>query len=288
MAGSGGQGEGEGPGGPGGGGGPVSIVFTDEHGNTISTEHGTSHAGINRFVWGMRYEGPTRLTFERQQELSEFAEFFGRGRGPMVVAGKYHFVITVGKNKAEGDVEVNPDPNIKIDLENFRASLRFSLEGRNAISALNEMLNRVDAMQKTLTAFQTTVRTSDDNDLKKKFQPLMTKSFPLARKLRTLKDSVYNSDLQSGAEDDIHYLAAFNARLGGLSGGGAFAYGEPPSKLALEEKEELTKQLDEHLAEFNKLIQSDVADFNKEAFAAGAPTIYGGEPITVKKLPPGI
>ncbi len=288
AGGGGGQGEGEGPGG-GRGEGPVSIVFTDEHGNTVSTEHGTSKAGINRFVWGMRYEGPTRLSFERQQELSEFAEFFGRGRGPQVIAGKYHFVITVsGAKKAEGDVEVNPDPNIKIDQENFRASLRFALEGRNAVSALNEMLNRVDAMQKTLTAFQTTVRTSDDNDLKKKFQPLMSKAFPLARKLRTMKDSVYNSDLQSGAEDDIHYLAAFNAKLSELSGGGAFAYGEPPSQLALENKEELTKELNEHLADFNKLIQTDVPAYNKDAFALGAPTLYGGEPITVKKLPPGI
>ncbi len=286
AAGGGGQGEGEGP--DGGREGPVSIVFTDAHGNTVSTERGPSKAGINRFVWSMHHEGPERLSFERQQEVSEFAEFFGRGRGPQVLAGKYYFVITVAGHKAEGDVEVNPDPNIKIDPENFRASLRFSLEARNAVSALNEMLNRVDAMQKTLTAFQGMVRSSDDTELKKKFQPLMGEAFPLARKLRTLKDSVYNSELQSGAEDDIHYLAAFNARLSDLSGSGSAGYGEPPSKLALEQKEEMTKELEDHLADFNKFIQTDVPAYNKDAFALGAPTLYGGEPITVKKPPPGI
>ena len=196
----GGQGGAEGP--EGQREGPVKIVITDEHGNPVATEHGPSKAGINRFVWSMRYDGPERLTFERQQELSEFAEFFGRGRGPLVLAGKYHIVITVGEHKGEADVSVRPDPNLKIDPENFRASLRFSLEGRNAVSALNTMLNRVDGMQKALAAFQGMVRASDDNDLKKKFQPLMGKSFQLGRKLRALKDSVYNSELQPGSEDD--------------------------------------------------------------------------------------
>jgi hypothetical protein len=132
------------------------------------------------------------------------------------------------------------------------------------------------------------VRSSDDEDLKKKFQPLMGKAFQLGRKLRTLKDSVYNSELQQGSEDDIHYLAAFNSKLSGISGGGPFAYGEPPTQLALDQKAELTKELEQHLAEFNKLIQTDVAAYNKDAFAAGAPTLYAGDPISVKKLPAGI
>ena len=268
--------------------GPVKIAFTDEHGNPVATEHGPSKAGINRFVWSMRYDGPQRLTFERQTEQSEFAEFFGRGRGPQILAGKYHMVITVGEHKAEADVSARPDPNLKIDPENFRAALRYSLEVRNEVTALNTMLNRVDAMQKTLSAFQGTVRASDDNDLKKKFQPLMGKSAQLAKKLQALKDSVYNSQLQPGTEDDLHYLAAFNSKVSDLTGFGAFSYGEPPTQLALDQKAELTKELEQHLADFNKVIQTDVATYNKDAFALGAPTLYAGEAISVKKIPEGL
>jgi photosystem II stability/assembly factor-like uncharacterized protein len=282
----GGQAGGEGPEGP--REGPVKIVITDEHGNPVATEHGPSKAGINRFVWSMRYDAPERLTFERRQEPSEFAELFGRGRGPFVLAGKYHLVITVGEHKGEADVSVRPDPNLKMDPENFRAALRFSLEVRNEVSALNTMLNRVDGMQKSLTAFQGMVRASEDNDLKKKFQPLMDKSVQLGKKLRAMKDSVYNSQLQPGSEDDLHYLAAFNSKLSGLTGFAAFSYGEPPTQLALDQKAELTKELEQHLGEFNKLIQSDVADYNKDAFALGAPTLYAGEPISVKNTPEGL
>jgi hypothetical protein len=58
--------------------------------------------------------------------------------------------------------------------------------------------------------------------------------------------------------------------------------------LALDQKAELTKELEQHLAEFNKLIQTDVADYNKDAFAAGAPTLYAGEAISVKNIPAGL
>jgi len=50
----------------------------------------------------------------------------------------------------------------------------------------------------------------------------------------------------------------------------------------------LMKELEQHLAEFNKLIQTDVAAYNKGAFALGAPTLYAGEAISVKKVPEGL
>ena len=268
--------------------GPVKIVMTDSQGNPVATEYGPSKAGINRFVWSMRYDPPERLSFEKPPEVSEFAEFAefaGRGRGPLVLAGTYHVAITVAGRTEQADVTVQPDPTIKIDPSEFRAQLNFALEGRNAVSALNTMLNRVDGMQKTLAAFQGTVRSSDDNELKKKYQPLRSKARELGEKLKALKDSVYNSQLQSGVgEDSIHYLAAFNAKLSGLAGRGGFNYGQAPNQLALDEMAELTKELDKHLADFNQLIQTDVAAYNKEAFAAGAPTLYAGDPISVKNL----
>jgi photosystem II stability/assembly factor-like uncharacterized protein len=267
--------------------GPVKIVIIDSQGNPVATEYGPSKAGINRFVWSMRYDPPERLSFERPQEVSEFAEFAGRGRGPLVLAGTYHVAITVAGHTDQADVTVQPDPNVKIDPSEFRAQLKFALEGRNAVSALNTMLNRVDGMQKTLAAFQATVRSSDDNNLKKKYEPLTGKARELGQKLRALKDSVYNSELQPSGEDSIHYLAAFNAKLSGLAGRGGFNYGQAPNQLALDEMAELTKELDKHLADFNQLIQTDVAVYNKEAFAAGAPTLYAGDPISVKK-PAGI
>ena len=68
-----------------------------------------------------------------------------------------------------------------------------------------------------------------------------------------------------------------------MAGRIGFAYGQAPNALVREEMATLTKELDQHLADFNNLIKTDVAAYNKEAYAAGAPTLYGGEPISVKK-----
>ena len=65
-----------------------------------------------------------------------------------------------------------------------------------------------------------------------------------------------------------------------------FAYGEAPTPLEKERIEELEKQLTDYLKKYNDLIQSDVAAYNKAAFAVGAPTLFAGEPIAVK--PPAL
>ena len=264
---------------------PVKIVITDSQGNPVATQYGPSKAGVNRFVWNMRYDGPERLRFEREPEPgAEVSSPFDRRRGPAVLAGTYHVAVTVNGHTEQGSVSVNPDPTLKIDPEEFRAQLRAALEARNAVNALNEMLNRVDNMQKVLADFQRTVSASNDADLKKKYEALLRRGKDLGTKLKTLKDSVYNSEAQSGVtEDSIHYLARFHNRLAGLSASISFAYGQAPNALVREEMSELLKDLGQHLDEFNNFIKTDVAVYNKEAYSSGAPTLYAGEPISVKK-----
>ena len=52
--------------------------------------------------------------------------------------------------------------------------------------------------------------------------------------------------------------------------------------MLVEEMKEVRQELNQHLAEFNGLLQTDVAAFNKLALEHGANTLFGGEPITVK------
>lgn len=265
---------------------PVKVVITDAHGNPVATEYGPSKAGVNRFVWTMRYDGPERLRFERPEEAGETGGGFpGRGRGPAVVPGTYHVAVTVKGKTEEGSVTVNPDPVLKIDPANLRAQLQAALEARNAVSALNDMLNRVDSMQKTLSDFQRTISTGSDEQLKKKYAGLLHRGKELGEKLKTLKDSVYNSEAQQGVgEDSIHYLERFHDRLAGLAGRVSMSFGEPPNALVREEMAELSGELRRSLDEFNQLSKTDVAAYNKEAYNSGAPTLYAGEPLAVKMV----
>ena len=103
------------------------------------------------------------------------------------------------------------------------------------------------------------------------------------RQLRTLSDSLYNPDVQRGVvQDDIHYLTDFQGMLTGL-GFASGGYNQAPSPLVMESVNQLTAQLDRYLARYNALVQNDIATFNRDASAHGAPTLVTGGPIVVRQ-----
>jgi hypothetical protein len=107
----------------------------------------------------------------------------------------------------------------------------------------------------------------------------------LGRKLKELKDSLYNSDVQREAgQDDIHYLNRFHDRLQSLGFGLAFAYALPPTEVVTARFKELRAALDGYIAKFNDVLRTDVAGFNKTAEDKRAPILVAGGPIEVKEV----
>ena len=268
---------------------PVKIVITDSRGQAVNTVYGPSLAGVNRYVWNLRYqparqiEGETPPPGQEQTEEEEQGPF-GRGQGPWVLAGSYRVSVTVNGQTQQADVTVRPDPTVHLNPADFHAQAEASLQMRSQLDALNEMINRIDAMDRELTAFQSAAQ--NDRDLRDKYAALLKQGHELDQKLKAVKAQVYSPTLQHTApEDEIHELADFHSQLAGLAGQIGFRYGEPPNALAKERMAELAKQLDGHLAAFNQLLQADVAAYNKAAYAVGAPTLLAGGPLVVKPTP---
>lgn len=261
---------------------PVKIVITDSKNNPVATVYGPSEAGVNRYIWQMRYDGPTRLDFERPPQ-SEFAEFFGGNNGPRVLAGTVYIAVTVKGQTQETAAEVRYDPNLNIPASEFEAQTREALVMQNEVNAMNTMLNRLDGMQKQLTGFRRTAQ-GESGDEKTKYADILKQGRPLEEKLKNLKDGMYGSKVQREvAEDDIHELADFHGQFSGMARRLGFAYGEAPTPLETERIGELENQLNDYLKKYNDLIQTDVAAYNKAAFEVGAPTLFSGDPIAVKK-----
>ena len=282
----GGGAEGATPGRPGGMGpgehGPVKIVVTDNKGAEVATLHAPAKAGINRFVWNMRYDGPERLKFAPMVPQGG-GGFFNMNAGPMVVPGTYHIAVTVKDQTEKAAVEVKPDPMLHATLAGFEAQTASGLEGLHMENALIEMLNRLDGMQKSLTGFESSVSSSKDPAEKTKYADMLKQAKELGQKISKLKDSVYDPKVQRNApEDSIHYLADFYGKLRGVAFGLGAAYGEPPNELARSHMTELRTQLAGYLSQYNALAKSDVAGYNKAAFKEGAPTLFTGSPLELK------
>ena len=84
-------------------------------------------AGVNRFVWNLRYPGATRL---RGNKTGEEAE-----RGPLVLPGTFQVRLTVGEHTLTESFEVVNDPRSPASLEDLREQLDCLLAIRDRISA---------------------------------------------------------------------------------------------------------------------------------------------------------
>ena len=263
---------------------PVKITITDSKGNLVATEYGPARQGINRYVWQLRYEGPTKIAFGREVPPSDF---FDPNRGPDVAPGTYRITVSAAGQTRTRDVSVGPDPRWPVDADVLGVRVKSALEARNTTSAINEMLNRLDGWQTQLTALPGLVAGGDEDAepaKTKKYAAALDAARELDKKVKALKDKVYNPDIQRDTPSDfLHFYSDFQARSSRLGFFAAGAYGEAPREVVREELAEVRKGAEGFLGQFNALFEADVPAYNRIAAERGVPTLFVGDPIRIEE-----
>ncbi|HEV2272440.1 MAG TPA: hypothetical protein VGR92_23545 [Steroidobacteraceae bacterium] len=270
---------------------PVKIEIRDAGGELIATRYGESQYGVNRYIWDMRYDAPADTNFETEP-LEGKPPAGAQLNGPEVMPGTYTVSVTVAGHTETASAHVIADPNQPPAVAGQKRSLQLALEARADVDALNRMLNRISAMQSQLDGYRKAIETgangidADERALAKSQAPLLARGDALGKELGKLKDSVYEPKVQHKViEDSLHQLTdlhdALEADAGQLAGLGVQA----PTAPLLAIGAELKGELDAKLAAYNALLSGDVAAYDQAAYAAGAPTLAAGKPITVAAPP---
>ncbi len=258
---------------------PVKIVIRDAKGSSVATRYGPSRAGLNRFVWDLRFDGPTPLRYEKQPPANPE---FPRNEGPRVIPGTYTISVTAGDHTEKQTADVQSDPTLKLSPADLRAEAEAALEARNELSAVNQMINRIDSLERQLAQFEEETSSERDAQLKTRYAGILGQGKELREKLAAIKATLLNPEVQHDVpEDSIHHLARLHEKLQGLAFVLALSYGTPPSAAQRERMAELRKELDGRMEEFNRLLESGVAAYNKAAEQAGAPTLFVSGPVRV-------
>ncbi|MBV9110858.1 MAG: hypothetical protein JO306_15715 [Gemmatimonadetes bacterium] len=270
---------GEGGDGPGNNAGasnrPVRIVVMDASGDTVTTAMAPGEQGMNRWVWNLRYSGPTQVSFEQQAAGEEGGG--RRGGGPSALPGTYTVYVTANGVTRSTQVQVVPDPRLPWDTLAARQQFVLARRLTHQVTALNTMLNRIHSLRGQIANAQTAMREAGVRD-----SASAGRLRRIDAQLRMLSDSIYNPDVQRGVvQDDIHYLTDFQGMFQGLgfAGGG---YNQAPTPLVMESVNRLSAQLDQFLARYNALVQNDIAAYNRDAAAHGSATLVPGGPVVVK------
>ncbi|MBZ5531933.1 MAG: hypothetical protein LAO20_10920 [Acidobacteriia bacterium] len=268
-----------------GGEGPVKITIADSSGAVIRTMYGPSKFGINRASWNLRYDGPKRLNFLPPREGDPEEEFFfDPNTGPTALPGTYKVSVTVNGKTETQTVEVQTDPRFKFDDGAMRAQLKLGLELRDEVSALNEALNRLASLHKQIGSLQEMLNQEESADgaTSVAYKPVLEEARALDKKITEMQSALYNTDVQPGGQDDIHYLQKFHDRLQGAMRGVMGGFGEAPRDIQVAEAAEVRKLLEDHLQRFNSLLNTEVVAFNKKAVEHGSSTLFAGGPVQIK------
>ena len=262
---------------------PVKIIVTDNNGQVVRTFYGPSKAGINRAVWNMRYDGPRKLNFLPPREGEEEEFFFDTSQGPTALPGTYKISVTVNGKTETQTAQVETDPRFKLDASALNAQLKLGLQLRDEVSALNEALNRLNSLHKQIGTLEDLLNSDEQGGVvNASYKPVLDQARALDKKIMSIQEPLYNPDIQQGASDDIHYLQRFNSRLQSTMRAVLGPYGEAPSELVVEEANEVHKQLEGYLQQFNSFLNTEVASFNKTATEHGSSTLFAGAPVQIK------
>jgi hypothetical protein len=149
----------------------VRITFLDEQGNEIRTFPSgddadaaapPAKAGMNCFVWNLRYPGPLKVAAD---DLHPWE----REDGPLVVPGRYQVRLAVNGTSETQPFEVRLDPRVTAKAEDLAAQRDFLLKVRDRLTATNDLINQVDTLREQAAAWS---KRSDDPALTAKLEAL--------------------------------------------------------------------------------------------------------------------
>jgi hypothetical protein len=217
----------------------------------------TTEAGLNRFVWDMRYAEAARFP--------GLILWAGGTNGPRAVPGTYQVRLTADGQTYTQSFEIRKDPRLQTTPEEFDkqfallTQIRDKLtETHNAIAQIRDVRRQVDDLLK---------RVGDQPSAK----PVVTAGGQLNRKLQAVEEALYQTKNQS-SQDPLNYPIRLNNKLAALGGVVARADAQPTEQsYAL--YAELAAQIDAQLRQLSQLMTDDLRSFNALARSADIPFV---------------
>ncbi|MFQ5689313.1 MAG: sialidase [Gemmatimonadota bacterium] len=248
--------------------GEVKVRIANESGETVRTLDGTKRVGINRLVWDLRGEPPTKIKLRTKPLYADWYRmpdqgwrsgggrgFFGGGGGVLQPPGTYAVTLSVGgEDVGSRQLTVLKDPNSEGDLDGIRAQTALVEEIRTDQEAAAKAVNRIEWIRRQVYDLKAVLAEMEDQ------AEVISATDELDGKLTTVEESLIQLRNTGGA-DGVRWPSRLVDRLAYL----ARAVGTadfPPTDQEREVRDLLHAQLSEARATLDALVESDVAALN--------------------------
>jgi hypothetical protein len=206
----------------------------------------TGDAGLNRFVWDLRYEGATKVPH---------APLWGGSTdGPDAVPGNYQVRLTVLGKSYTAPLEIQPDPRLKITQDDLAKQFDLSLKIRDKVTETDDAIIQIRDLREQINTLNK--RLKDDPRSK----TVADAGKALDKKMTEVEEALIQTKAKS-SQDVLNFPIRLNNQLVAL-GGVVSSADSAPTKQSYEVFDMLSKAVDEQLAKWKAIVATDVASYN--------------------------
>jgi photosystem II stability/assembly factor-like uncharacterized protein len=236
----------------------------------FNRDHGSSslpaEAGLNRFVWDLRYEGATKVPHAPL--------WGGNTNGPVALPGTYQVRLTVLGKAYTAPLEIKPDPRLKVTQEDLAKQFDLLLKIRDKVTATDDAIIQIRDLREQIDAVNKRLA----NDPREKTIAGAGKS--LDKKMTVVEEALIQTKAKSG-QDVLNFPVRLNNHLVAL-GGVVSSADTAPTTQSYEVFDMLSKAVDEQLAKWKEIVATDVSAYNNLVKQQEIPLLVLAQPEASK------
>jgi photosystem II stability/assembly factor-like uncharacterized protein len=219
-----------------------------------------AEAGLNRFVWDLRYEGANRVPGYY------LWEYKGGAHGPLALPGNYQVRLTVDGKSQTAPLEMKLDPRVLVSQADLEKQFNLLLQIREQLNRVYTAVNQIEDVR------------SQTDGMKRRLPPdesarnVASSADTLVGKLVSVREPLINLRI-SANEDSLAYHPELDGQLAFLAMIVSAGCDCAPTDAAVDRFAELRQQTDRAIASWEDLQKTDVAAFQRLAIERGIPPV---------------
>lgn len=220
--------------------GDLKIEIFDQDGKLMDTVAPSKHRGLNRAMWSMRLKPPT--VPPAAQAL------FAAAQGPRVLPGTYTVKMTKGDQTYTTPLQIVLDPRAKYTVDDRKEQFALVMKVYNSMGHMTYAVDAIEGVRDEANA--RAAKLGEKDPLRAKLQHLSAASDDLRSKIVATKEG----GAITGEERIREHLGELYGNVNQYEG--------RPTKEQTERADSLNRELEDVIADFKKLTDTELAGIN--------------------------
>jgi len=216
-----------------------------------------TEAGLNRFVWDLRYEGSSRVPHSPL--------WAGNTDGPIAAPGSYQVRLTVQGKAYTAPLEIKADPRNKATQSDLEKQFDWQLKIRDRVTQAHDTINQIRDIRGQIAALNKRLEGQPQA------KAVAEAGKQLDKKMTEVEEVLVQTKAKSN-QDVLNYPIRLNNYLAALRSVVESAEAAP-TQASYDVYEMLSKQLDEQLSKWKQILATDVQAYNDAVQKQSVPAI---------------